>query len=114
MARGKRLAQALAAGALLLCCCASLTHGTNEQQRQKAEEQLFQQLDANKVRLGATAASSGLPEAGSNGQRSWVMLSTRQAGLAGPAPAAAARHVPAAPTRLAPRAPAAGWRSDGG
>ena len=61
MARGKRLAQALAAGALLLCCCASLAHGTNEQQRQKAEEQLFQQLDANKVRLGASSRSQRAP-----------------------------------------------------
>ncbi|PRW56551.1 type III [Chlorella sorokiniana] len=48
MARWRRLARALAASALLLCFCAAVAHGSSEQQRQRAAEQLFQQLDANK------------------------------------------------------------------
>lgn len=57
----RRLAKALAAGALLLACCAALTHGSSEQQRRQAEERLFQQLDANKVRLGAACRPQQAP-----------------------------------------------------
>ena len=59
----RRLPKALAAASLLLACCATLTHGLSEQQRQQAEERLFQQLDANKVRLGVASRLQRLPVA---------------------------------------------------
>lgn len=54
MARWRRRAEALVASTLLLCCCTCLAHGLGELQQRRATEQLFEQLDANKVRLAAT------------------------------------------------------------